>query len=551
MMNPVKLWQAWTQPASADPTSPILREYRRFSPRLPLRIAFGVLLFVGFIAYGAVFAATFPYMLVPMAVPAVLLTAMVIWALPENDNPPLKPVTPLLLAFTGAMYLWPNYLAIALPGLPWLTLLRIIGTPLTLLILVSLSMSPAFRKQLGGVLAADPWVWRFMVIFLVLQVVSIAFSNQPGGSIARLFVDFTNWYVIFVVACYAFSRPGVANTWTLLVLGCAIFLCGIAIWEARLGKVPWADHIPGFLRIDDPAVQRTITGASRGGFGARRVAATTANPLNLAEFLAIIVPFVVHVALQKYPIILRVIAVLLLPLLAYVILLTDSRLGVGAGLLSIIIYLFFWAAMRWRRERNSIIAPALVLSYPVLFLLFLASTFIFGRLRAEVWGGGAQESSTQARVDQWNMGLPKLAGHPLGFGVGRSGDALGYANGAGILTIDTYYLMLLLEYGVMGFAIYMAMFGRAVWTAGRNSLSPNATGELSLLVPLSIALLNFMVIKSVMASEANHPLLFMMLGAAMALTARVKAADAQDPTLSGASSPRLRRTAGAVRPGRR
>lgn len=533
----------------------VLAQYRRFSPALPLRLLCAAVLFIGTFAYGVTFATTFPYALVPHMVPAVVLTAVVIWALPDSEGAPVGALAPLFFAFSGAMYLWPNYLAIAIPGLPWVTMLRLFGTPMTLILLVCVSMSVEFRDRLKKVMAVDPLIWRLLIAFAVIQVLSVGFSSEIGNSIAKIFVAATNWYAVFFVSVYIFSKPGMAARWILLMMFCTLVLCGISIWEAAIGAPPWAGHIPSFLRVDDPAVQRTLSGVARAGLSARRVAATTAHPLNLAEFLGLMVPFAVHILLQRYHVSMRIAAFLSLPLIGWCINLTDSRLGVGAGLLSVIIYLFFWASLRWARIRDSILAPAIVLAYPVIFTLFIVATFAIGRLRAEVWGGGATQPSTQARIDQWDGGIPRVLQRPWGHGIGRGADVLGFTNPSGVLTIDTYYLSILLEYGVLGFLVYFGMFLRAIWIGGRAGISQRATGELLLLVPLTIALVNFVVVKSVLSSEANHPLIFMILGAILALTMRVREADAAaaalPPDVKLPPSPQPRRTIGATRPSMR
>src|SRR3546814_13038158 len=81
----------------------------------------------------------------PFLVPVIALGLLVIWALPETDWAPTKTLAWLLIAFLIALPLWPNYLAIALPGMPGITLLRIIGAPMILLLLIPLSVSAEFR----------------------------------------------------------------------------------------------------------------------------------------------------------------------------------------------------------------------------------------------------------------------------------------------------------------------------------------------------------------------------------------------------------------------
>jgi hypothetical protein len=509
----------------ADREAPLLAAYRHFRPRGGAKIALFVTLIVISFAYGFYFFLTFPYMVVPLSIPLGLLAALVIWSLPPGDYAPVGALTPLFFVFTAALFLWPNYLAVALPGLPWLTLLRVIGLPTALILLVCTSVSEAFRKRVANSLAADRWVTRALVIFIVLQAISIAFSSTKGVSVSKFTVAQTNWTAMFFLSCFVFSFPGMVTRWVWLIWGMAIVLCGIALWENHLGHVPWADHIPSILRIEDPAVQRTLAGAARAATGIHRVAATTTHPLIFAEYLGLVVPFAVHFALQRYPIYARVAAALSIPLLFFVVLLTDSRLGLGASLLSIVAYFLFWAALRWRQTRKSLFAPAIVLSYPLIFAAFMAATFFVGRLRNEVWGNGATQASNDSRMEQWTTGVQRVLHQPFGYGIGRSADVLGFTNGEGTLSIDTYYLSIVLEYGLLGFVVYFGMFLRAIYIGGRAGISQHASGELLLLIPLTISLVNFVVVKSVLSAEANHPMVYMMLGAVMALTARVQQAE--------------------------
>jgi O-antigen ligase len=152
----------------------------------------------------------------------------------------------------------------------------------------------------------------------------------------------------------------------------------------------------------------------------------------------------------------------------------------------------------------------------------VAATFFVGRLRARVWGTGAQQASTDSRIDQWNMAIPKIIKNPIGYGWARGARTLGFTNGDGVLTIDSYYLNILLEVGILGFILYYGMFGRAIWTGAKTVVQSPQSREIDLLIPLSVSLAGFIVVKSVFSQEANHPLVFMMLAAVVALAYRAK-----------------------------
>src|SRR6185312_9551775 len=104
---------------------------------------------------------------------------------------------------------------------------------------------------------------------------------------------------------------------------------------------------------------------------------------------------------------------------------------------------------------------------PAMFCAVLAATFVVPRLHVAIWGGGAQQSSTDARVAQFNLGMPKILHNPFGYGIGMGAETLGYAP-FGQLTIDTYYISVALEYGVLGFIIYYSMVAFSIYHSGRR-----------------------------------------------------------------------------------
>jgi hypothetical protein len=171
------------------------------------------------------------------------------------------------------------------------------------------------------------------------------------------------------------------------------------------------------------------------------------------------------------------------------------------------------------------LAPTIVYGYPVIFgIIGLAVEFV-GRLHKAVLGGGAAQPSTLARITQWKMGIPLILHRPIGYGVGRGGETLGYFDPSGQLTIDSYYLVILLEYGVIGFAVYYGMLAAAAafsirWGIGQQD---GDDPEITLLIPAGIAISAFLVTKSVFSNTDNHSLAFMILGMICALICRAKA----------------------------
>ena len=497
-------------------------EPSRFSLEARLRRVAGLVALVGAaIVYGALIALYSTVYLVELAFPLVLLTFLVIWALPDARTGPVRLLKWLFFAFLIGLVVWPDYLALALPGLPWITVRRLISVPLLITLLICLSVSTQTRRDIAEVLRADTVVTRLLVAFIALQVFAVFISSDIGVSLDKLIVAQLYWSTVFFAGCYVFRDHGSIARWSAILCLILVPLCASGLLEWRNSQVPWAGHIPSFLAVEDEAVKRILTGTPRATTGTYRVQSTFSTPLGFAEYMVLATPFLIHYVVKPFRPIVRIAALLALPVVFFMLVLTDTRLGMAGFFLSFVLYVGMYAGHRWSQSRTSLFAPAIVLGYPAIFGMFIASTFLIGRLRRMVWGGGEHQASTEARQEQYAQGFQLLINNPFGYGIGRGAERLGFRNGADVLTIDTYYLLVALEYGVLGFFIYYSML---LWAGARASFRlfarSSADSEMHYLLPITISLANFVVIKSVFSVEANHPLVFMMLAMILALLAR-------------------------------
>ncbi len=499
---------------------PLLAGYRRSSPRM-LRYSLIALLAIACLIYGLAFGTVAPSRMMPFAVPLALLFGLILWCLPAGEYAPTRVLEPVFLAFFAALLLWPNYLAVAIGNLPWMTVLRLTGIPLVTTLLACISISKTFRTTLSNILAADKVMTQLVVALVGLWTFSLLLSRNPGMSINHYILTQLNLTGIFFVSCYLFSRKGFAEFWVRAFLAILAFICVLGIWESRIQHLPWAGHIPSFLKIDDPLVQKLLTPKiSRELIYRVKVTATT--PLGLAELLGLSMPFAIHFLLGSYRLFMRGAVALYIPAAFLVILHTDSRLGVVSAFASGLFYVLVWAVLMWRQQKNNLIAPAIVLSYPALFAAFMAATFAVPQLRYKFWGRGSQQASTQGRIDQWEQGIPKIISHPFGHGIGQASPSLGWSTPGGTITIDSYWLSVLLEIGILGFLVFYGLMLRAAFVAARTAITLRGQPETTLLLPMSVSLITFVIVKLVFSQESNHPLIFMILGAVLALTYRAR-----------------------------
>jgi hypothetical protein len=487
------------------------------------------------LVYGFFFALTAPTFIVAFVVPLVVLTALIIWALPHQRTAPTLPIEFLFPSFFVALILWPNYLAVSLPGLPWITLLRIIGLPMAGLLLISLSVSPPFRKRVAESVSAVKLLWIFMCGFMLVQIVTTVISTAPAASAQLVFNHSIYWIAVFVIACVLFRDTRyVERYWGLLCL-LAVPIAALVAIETRGQHIPWAAHIPAFLRIPDPSVQLTLAPSFRPGINLYRAKGTFSTPLGLAEYLSLLTPFFLHFGFWSKNKAVKIAAFAMIPILFLTIRMTDARLGLVGMLVSLLGYGLLWSIVRWRSHPRDIFAAATVYAYPAVFVAGVGLVFASHRINLMVFGDGAQASSTEARKTQLGMAISQLVRAPWGHGTGQCGPAMGYSEGS-FITIDNYFITVALDYGILGLIFWYGIFIIAMVEAARYSISSKYAGRLEarLLAPLAVTLAAFLVIKWVHGQDDNHSMLFMMVGMVSALIYKLRNGTPEMETASSA-----------------
>lgn len=497
----------------------ILIPYRRDRAGRRVRPFSLLFLVVYCAATGAFLPLLPPQLLVLLAIPLFIAVPVIFWLLPDGGAVPEKLLGTLLISYIAANVLWPSYLAIDLPGLPWINPPRIVIVILLTLGVFSYSTSSAVRRQIADVLNAMPPIKWFCIIFWTMTLITIALARDPAFSLSKWVNNQIFWTFLFLLAAWLGTRDGTMSRLAKVITWVAFSISLESMWEFHLKQVPWTDHIPSFLKVDDNYLVTVLKVQSRAGTDIYRAHATFANSLIFAEFLAMSYPFLIHATLEAKSWVQRLLLIAGMLATLVAMWLSNSRSAMIGFFLSVFLYGGFAAYRHWRRHRQSLVGVSVLAMLPLAAGVFLALSLTWPRLHNITFGGGQQQPSTEARKTQWTMGTPMFKKNPIGHGPGSAATTLGFTSPGGQLTIDTYYLSLVLEYGVVGFAAFLAMFGgQAIY--GMRIYLAAPPGEENLAGPISIALLNFLVIKAVLSSEFNMPIAFTFLGFMFALAWR-------------------------------
>lgn len=504
----------------------ILKPYeRRREPGLVTRIVvFAGLIFLA--AFYGLMSTILPLQLIAIpAVPILILVGVCLWLLPDIGGVQDDFLAKGLLRFAALSILWPSFVAFNAPGLPWITPTRIVVFSALAVFLVNYSTSAEMRERIAASMRNLPLLAKFFWLFWAVTAFSLVFSEQPITSANKFINNQIFWTMMFALSAWLSMRAGFAARLAQIMAWTIIVIALVALYEYRVKSVFWVPWLPAFLKADPEVISKLLQFNGRAGTDIYRVRGTYGGALYFAEYLAISFPFVVHAfatAKRAWHAALLGLAILLM---MSVMIFTDSRSAALAMLLSPLVY-GFMAAWRFRAQNpSSITATGVVLAYPAVAVVLGLLVVFWRRLHVMVIGGGQHQGSSDARAVQWEMGWPKIATHPFGHGVGRSGEELGFMNpGADNYTVDSYYLTLLLDYGVLGLLVYLLIFGVAIWYGFRGYTRARTPDALAL-APITIALLNFIIIKSVSSSEINFPIIVILLGCVIGVVGQQKRSD--------------------------
>ncbi len=495
----------------------------------------GLLLFVA--AFYGLMTAILPlWMLVVPVTPLLILTALCLWLLPDAGG--FYEATYVRLAYwlVAVNILWPPYIALSLTGLPWLSPLRVLTALLVSAFVFNYATSSEMRRTVADSINGVPIINRLFWAFWLLTTLTLALSSQLSFSIGKYANNQIYWTLFFMIGAVVARRPGMVSRAGAILVFATLMVLPAALYEFRVQRVPWVEYVPGWLWGDEELITDLLDSGARAGTDMYRVRGTTTNSLYFAEYLAIVFPLVVHAFAISKGLLKQLVLLAGVVGMMIVMYLTGARSGVVGILLTFVLYLAL-AALRKRSENPvSLVATATLAAYPAILALVAGLVLFWRRARVMVLGGGQHQASTDARGMQWEMGWRILQGNPVGHGASRSGEVLGWTAPDGSMTIDSYYLSVMLDYGVIALPIFCAMFALPIWYAWKSTQRPQLP-DVQMMVPLAIGLFNFVVIKGVLSSESNMPLTFLFLGFVVALVARQRADEALPAAAQGRGLP--------------
>lgn len=487
-------------------------------------IAIGIYAFVT----GFFFALSPAVFTLVLALPIAFLALLAVWALPDTERPPLALMRRGFFVYLVLLICWPYYLAFQAPGLPLIEPRRIAAFIVFGAFVISLSVSPSVRAVLKADIARLRWFFGFLAVYFAAQVWTLPISTAPMDSFAGLLNDAIYDCGMLFVAALVFGRDVSRRTFISALIAITTALCILAYFESRSEQILWANSIPSFLTVNSATTQEVLDPNFRNGH--YRVTTTFSVSLSFAEYLSLVMPFLLYQVLFGKSLTFRV-SCAVLDVIAWIVIgLTQARVGLVGATAGHAVFGVFWAFAEARRRPNDLLGPTLIAG-AVSGMIALGCALMFvPAVYIRLLGGGATAASNEGRADQLAKSLDLIWGQGLvGFGLNRAGLALNYTNPNGVLSIDLGYLRVLLDLGVIGLIAFVGLLVAAFEASSRLALTrTDKIGRYAF--PAAAVIAVFIVSRLVLAQTDNFSLTFMVMGLIVALT---RPDDGLPPLLKG------------------
>ena len=452
----------------------------------------------------------------PMALLGIiaLFVIVLLWVLPEGPTPSDRLMRRVIFVMLAVDLTIPTYYTYQIQGLPWISMRRMVTLIVIVLFSIVFSASRQARKVVSDVIKRNRAIFFCSFGYLFMASISIITSINPGVSMSGLSDVVLEWYVPFVAVVFIIRSEEDIVTLLKLVLSCAIFVSIIGVVDFIFAQHTYMMLMPKSLleslAANNPTESFSLSLAFRNGLA--RAPSVFSNSLSFAEFESLVAPVAVVFVLHGRSFSERAFgAVVVVACLAGVFV-SGSRGGyLSLIAASVTLAPLFVVRCRVSQPQGMAAPIAGVLGAAGFSLATLAILFI-GRVRGLLTAGGTGAASDAGRKLQWVMAWPKILANPItGYGLGQSGEAVGYRSSPGsILSVDSFVLTLITETGVPGLLIYFGMLFVSVFTGARQYVRDQTFGG-ALSGGLASSLSAYTAYRLFLSQRENQTLVYIMI----------------------------------------
>lgn len=340
---------------------------------------------------------------------------------------------------------------------------------------------------------------------ITLSLLSCSTSIAPLFSLYR-WAQETVWVVSIFFIALSLPRTLTQVHAALAALSCAALLNAAFALPETLRRKNLFERFNNLEAIDPVTAQAILEAKFRGG--GYRAQATFDHPLLFAEFMLVVAPLACVVFVMAFR---RWKPVLVLaPLYLFGVLSTRSRVTLVVAGITLLFALIAWLVRLLRQsQRNLVPLIQTVFALPALLAMLAAAAFLGSELVA---GRNTDEFlSSLARLEMLRESWPLIQAEPwLGYGHGAGGFVLGFADSSGMMTLDNYFLAVVLDNGmptlIALLAALLLSFRKALGMVTASDAQVRRLG-----LAFAASLLTVILIKLVLGTGLNNGLMYLLM----------------------------------------
>jgi hypothetical protein len=456
--------------------------------------------------------AIFATLVVPMFVGIIGLVFLIAMWMALDEEPDLsRPAASLMVAYLALSVAWPSYLAVEIPGLPWLTPTRMALAMLSVLMLLQVSQSRIVRGHITGAIAGMKLPFIGYAMLIVMMFATVVLASKPGEAMSFSVQQIILWTIPLLAGLWLFQEPDVVIRAT-RAMGIALMIVMLLTIGEYHNKLPiWIPYIPSFLKVDAPQMGSFLSSLVRLD-GSYRAKGNFGIHLYYSQLLLMFLPFAIHWLLDAKTPTRRFWAFAYIILALTAIWMNNTRTATTGQLVVIAGMLGLFALRHHLRTQNKLdlMAPAFALGIPLAAAVLAILIAISPRLQTMTIGGTQNAGSDAVREGQWNRAWSAVGSNPFGYGSGESGPLTGRVTDGGIWIVDSQWINFMVDYGLLGALGWALLLGI---TAGVGALIylQRVDDSADLAGPTAVGIGSFMMSMYTISFVGNIPLLMTFL----------------------------------------
>lgn len=412
----------------------------------------------------------------------------------------------LIRYFAGAGILIPTYLGVKVGQLPLINFQRLALLMIAAGVVYRFASGRGSARQIENFLRRESYVLTPALMYFVWRIVTALVSDSLGYSLFLATLEIVTQYFLLVAVCVYVNSYSRFFSLVRVLLSTFLLVMVIGFIESIVEQNLFKSIIPESA-LTQGYVQSALTEKVRDVY---RVQAAFLHPLVLAEYIVVFFPVLIFAHKVKiFGRFTNLYSLCAVPLAFYVLWRTGSRSGMmclAAELAALVTIRFFHDVGKVRS------GSAVIRVFVFVLVGVIALPFAYERFDSVVFGTTESEAmSTMARLSQLESGVDALSSSPVfGYGVGNS---VNYASSENDktqeLSVDNYYLTVVVESGVPGLLLFVFMLFRFL----RRSRRVDRNWKISLYsLAVSYSIVGLLSFNVILSIYELYPFVFLLLG---------------------------------------